>query len=283
MLKQRLLTALVLLPLFVWAVLAMPASGFSLLLILFVAQGAWEWSGLMQLQQVAARVAYCGLLILCLLGAAYWIIQDSRILSVLLYVAVAWWLLALILVVTYPERIGWWNHRWVKAISGLLLLVPCWVALVYLKVHAGTDGYWLLLLFILIWSADSGAYFSGRRFGKNKLAPQVSPGKSWEGVIGGAIAAAAAVLLALYSRDEVLGSSQYFPLSFLVVLTVAFSVLGDLFESLAKRLVGVKDSGTLLPGHGGVLDRIDSVTAAAPVFALGLILITGQSEFPHLL
>jgi len=281
MLKQRLLTAMVLLPLFVWAVLAMPVNGFALLLLLFVIQGAWEWSGLMQLRQTAARVAYCVLLILCLLSAAYFINQESNWLRVLLFTAQIGWLIAFVLVVSYPKNIAWWNNAWAKGISGLFLLVPCWIALVYLKVHAGSGGYWLLLLFILIWSADSGAYFSGRRFGKNKLAPQVSPGKSWEGVIGGAIAAAAAVLLVLYSRDEVLGASQYFPLSFLVVLTVAFSVLGDLFESLAKRVVGVKDSGSLLPGHGGVLDRIDSVTAAAPLFALGLILISGQSEFPR--
>jgi len=261
----------------------MPVVGFAALITVFVLQGAWEWTNLMQLQGKASRVAYCVLLLLCLSASAYVITVYSSFLTVLLYLALAWWLLALYWVMRYPAASNWWQSRPVKAICGLMLLVPCWLSLVYLKVHGGSEGYWLLLLFILIWSADSGAYFSGRRFGKNKLAPAVSPGKSWEGVIGGAVTAAVAVLLTLYWRDSsILGASQYFPLSFLVVLTVAFSVLGDLFESMAKRAVGVKDSGQLLPGHGGVLDRIDSVTAAAPVFALGLILISGQSEFPRM-
>jgi len=283
MLKQRLITAIILLPLFVSAVLYMPTNAFALLLALFVAQGAWEWSGMMSLQQTWARLSYCVILLVCLAASAYLVALRSSYLSFVLYLALAWWLVALVLVLRYPNSAAWWQARIVKAVSGLLLLIPCWISLVYLKVHGGSHGYWLLLLFILIWSADSGAYFSGRRFGKNKLAPQVSPGKSWEGVVGGAITAAAAVLIALYwNNDAFLGSSQYFPLSFLVVLTVAFSVLGDLFESMAKRMVGLKDSGTLLPGHGGVLDRIDSVTAAAPIFALGLILISGQSEFPRI-
>jgi len=279
MLKQRILTAIVLLPLFVWAVLFMPAKGFAVLLALFVALGAWEWSAMMPLQSNRWRLMYCTLLMVCLAATAYLLGTHSEYLIGLLWVAAVWWIVALLLVLRFPQSTAWWGALPIKAASGFLVLIPCWIALVYLKVHGGAAGYWLLVLFILIWSADSGAYFSGRRFGKNKLAPSVSPGKSWEGVIGGALAAAVAVLIALNATERaVIGNDQYFSLGVLVVLTVAFSVLGDLFESMAKRIVGLKDSGKLLPGHGGVLDRIDSVTAAAPIFALGLIIITGQSD-----
>jgi len=283
MLKQRIITALILLPIFVWALLFMPASGFSVLIAVFVAVGAWEWGGLMQLRQPSVRLMYCAGMLLGLGVIGYFVAKQPSLLKLILEIAAAWWLLAFVMVLRYPASGAWWQARWVKAISGLLVLLPCWTALVYLKVHGSSNGFWLLLLFVLIWSADTGAYFSGRKFGRNKLAPLVSPGKSWEGVVGGAITAALAVLLTLYfNKHEVLGASQYFPLSFLVIITVALSVLGDLFESMAKRAVGVKDSGQLLPGHGGVLDRIDSVTAAAPIFALGLILISGQSEFPRM-
>lgn len=274
MLKQRLITAAILLPLFVWAVLAMPLNYFALLLALFVIAGAWEWSALIPLASRGARIGYCALVALGLFASA--LLLEHILIE--LGLAVLWWLLALGLVLRYPDLGGWWSV-FSKAISGLLLLLPCWSALLYLKIHDNSSGQWLLLLFVLIWSADSGAYFSGRRFGKNKLAPKVSPGKSWEGVIGGAITACIAVFIGLISMQWLqLSALQYTLLALLVLLTVAFSVLGDLFESMAKRLVGVKDSGRLLPGHGGVLDRIDSVTAAAPVFALGLILISGQTS-----
>jgi phosphatidate cytidylyltransferase len=149
----------------------------------------------------------------------------------------------------------------------LIVLIPTWLAVVALH-ESGEQGPLLVMyLLSLIWVADSGAYFSGRAWGKRKLAPSVSPGKSWEGVGGGALLSLAYAV----GAAQVLGlpGNQWPLFVVLSLVTVLFSVLGDLTESMFKRHAGIKDSGTLLPGHGGVLDRIDSVTAAAPVFVVG--------------
>jgi phosphatidate cytidylyltransferase len=156
---------------------------------------------------------------------------------------------------------------WSAGLAGVLALVPAWLALVRLRyLPHGAD--WVLFTLLLVWSADIGAYFAGHRFGRVRLAPEVSPGKTWEGVLGGcalsaivAVAGSAWFALPLYS---------FVPLC---LAAVAFSIVGDLTESLLKRFAGVKDSGTLFPGHGGVMDRIDSVTGAAPVLFFGLIML----------
>jgi phosphatidate cytidylyltransferase len=148
-----------------------------------------------------------------------------------------------------------------------VVLVPLWTAILVLHDSGDEGPYILLFLLVLIWIADSGAYFTGMRWGKRKLAPIISPGKSWEGVLGGLFGALlCGVFLALYYQDKS-GALWLIPIS---LITVAMSVVGDLFESTLKRRMDVKDSGSLLPGHGGVLDRIDSLIAAAPVFVLGL-------------
>jgi phosphatidate cytidylyltransferase len=157
-----------------------------------------------------------------------------------------------------------------KVLFGLLVLIPAYVALLYLRRH---DAHVLLiaLLVAIIWAADVGAYFVGRRFGSSKLAPEVSPGKSWAGLIGGVGVALVIGLTAAFigePGDSLFSVATWGWLIVIVAVTVLFSVLGDLFESLMKREHGVKDSSTLLPGHGGVMDRIDSLTAATPVFAL---------------
>jgi phosphatidate cytidylyltransferase len=159
---------------------------------------------------------------------------------------------------------------WPRMLEGGVVLVPAWLALVML--HRIPDGGPVLLLFllILIWSADVGAYFAGHRWGRNKLAPQVSPGKTREGVYGAMASALLCGLFLVWWLGSALGQA---PLVLLLCLvTMLSSVVGDLFESLLKRRRGMKDSGTLLPGHGGMLDRIDSLTAAAPVFVFGLSL-----------
>ncbi len=170
-------------------------------------------------------------------------------------------------VISYPRSSALWRESALaRTIAGLLVLVPAWAALVVL--HSRFDhGYFVLLAFI-IWGADTGAYFAGRAFGKRKLAPNVSPGKSWEGVIGGLLVALLAALVATYWLTPLGGYPAFF---LLVLLTVFISVLGDLSESLFKRVMKLKDSGGILPGHGGVLDRIDSLTAAGPLFTLGLL------------
>lgn len=274
MLKQRLLTALVLLPLFVWAVLAMPLPWFAFLLGIIVIQGAWEWTALMGLGKISARLAYCTVIALCLVILWYTAAMQSFLL-----LGSLWWLVATPIVMSYPQSTRVWQNQGIQAVIGALVLLPCWVAVLYLKGFQQSSGYWLLLLLVVIWAADSGAYFSGRRFGKHKLAPAVSPGKTWEGVIGGLLSAVLLAIIALTFGSDVL-PSHFALVILLVVVTVFFSILGDLFESMFKRHVGVKDSGRLLPGHGGVLDRIDSVTAAAPVFAFGLTLIASFFTFP---
>jgi phosphatidate cytidylyltransferase len=153
--------------------------------------------------------------------------------------------------------------------GGVMLLVPMWVALINL--HSDYGGEYFLLLMLLIWGADSGAYFVGRVFGKHKLAPKVSPGKSVEGVIGGVIFAV--VIMLIFLQYQNIAIDNYFGYLLLAIVVTSISVLGDLYESLFKRISGFKDSGNILPGHGGILDRIDSLTAAAPFFLLGLSFI----------
>jgi phosphatidate cytidylyltransferase len=170
----------------------------------------------------------------------------------------------------YPANAIWWARPVLLVPLGFLLLVPAWLGLTSL--HAAS-AWWLMYLFGLVWGADTGAYFAGRAFGKHKLAPHVSPGKTLEGFLGGlALTMAMAVAVAICRDLNSLRLAAFLGLS---LLTVLASVLGDLFESMVKRHAGIKDSGTIFPGHGGALDRIDSLTAAAPVFALGWWLAGG--------
>ncbi len=282
MLKQRLMTAAVLVPLVVWGILRLPTPYLSLVLALFIVQGAWEWTGFMQLKVVWQRLLYVAVVILGL--ACIWFFQQDSFLAgadtdwlALPILSLFWWLLATVWVLSYPRTVQRWSSRAVLVLIGLLVLLPTWLAVVGL--HASGEQGPLLVMYLLslIWVADSGAYFGGRAWGKRKLAPAVSPGKTWEGV-GSAMAIS--TLYAIVAAQVLELPGNLWPVFVVLSLvTVIFSVLGDLTESMFKRHAGVKDSGTLLPGHGGVLDRIDSVTAAAPVFVVGLWLtgLTGTS------
>ncbi len=268
MLKQRLLTAAILIPLVILGIFYLPPLYLSIILALIVAIGAWEWASLINLEKTRQRVTYVGIVLACLAGAAC-IAQYPTGLKLILWVTLFWWILALVWVFRFRENEQVVPSLWVNGLVGILVLVPCWVALTV--IHKSEQGAeYLLFVMSLIWIADSGAYFAGRRWGKNKLAPHVSPGKSWEGVIGGLVFVAVAALISgrlLFGYESV--ALLLFVL--LCVIVVLFSVEGDLLESMFKRRAGVKDSGTILPGHGGVLDRIDSLTAAAPLFLLGLL------------
>jgi len=279
MLKQRLITAAILVPLVVWGILRLPTPYLALVLALFIVQGAWEWTGFMQLKVVWQRVFYVAVVVLGL--ACIWFFQQDSFLVgsntnwlALPILSLFWWLLATVWVLSYPRTLQRWSSPAVLALIGLLVLLPTWLAVVGL--HASGEQGPLLVMYLLslIWVADSGAYFGGRAWGRRKLAPAVSPGKTWEGV-GSAVAISTLYAIA---AAQVLGLPGNLWLVFVVLslVTVIFSVLGDLTESMFKRHAGIKDSGTLLPGHGGVLDRIDSVTAAAPVFVVGFWL-TGLS------
>ena len=227
---------------------------------------AWEWSGL-GVRNTAVRWLY-----VLFLGAVLyvvWIYPDSS--WVLVLIGVAWWVLATALVAAYqhrPERWHWLTHTPILVAVGFVTLVPAWTALVALHAHAQMGVSALVILFLLIWGADTAAYFSGRCFGKHKLASRVSPGKTWEGIAGALAAGLIIGIIGAWSMG--LAPRVAAPFMVLCVVTVAFSVVGDLTESLFKRQAGVKDSGTLLPGHGGLLDRVDSLTAAAPVFLFGM-------------
>jgi phosphatidate cytidylyltransferase len=228
--------------------------------------GAWEWGGLVGFG-AAGRVVYAGLLLLLLALAAVLVGWDRAAVSAVLWVVAAGWVLAFVGVLTYPRKL----HPVAIAAAGWLALGAAWLALV--RVHgSGTNGPWLALLGLaIVWGADVGAYFVGRTFGRIKLAPRVSPGKTWEGVGGGialAVAVAAAAAYALGLPALVLVPAA--------VLLAPVSVVGDLTVSMLKRRVGLKDCSQVLPGHGGVMDRMDGVTAALPIYALAL-------QFGHML
>ena len=174
---------------------------------------------------------------------------------------VLWWLVALGWILLAPRRATGWS----ASLAGMLALVPAWLALARLRVDLPRGAEWMLFAFVLVWMADIGGYFFGRRFGRTRLAPNVSPGKTWEGVLGGFVLSTVVAIAASFWFDLTLARFLV-----LCLAVVAFSVVGDLTESLLKRYAGVKDSGAIFPGHGGVMDRIDSVTAAAPVLYFGL-------------
>lgn len=268
MLKHRILTALVLIPLVLWGILELPTSLFAGVFGLFVVLGAWEWARLIGWTSTSLRGGYAvavGVLT-ALIGYA---LDVQSVLIVTLLIAFGFWAWATRSVLRYDGSLrGDGPAAPADLLIGALVLVPAWLGIVYLH---GRGPQFLLFMMVLVWTADTAAYFSGRRFGKRKLAPRVSPGKTWEGFYG-AVAATGLVAAGMAWWLE-LSANGMIAFVVLSMVTVMVSVVGDLFESMYKRRVGVKDSGTLLPGHGGVLDRIDSMTAAAPVFALGLFML----------
>lgn len=265
MLKQRLITAFILGPLVVWGILASSTHWFGIIFSIFVVVGAWEWSRLIRIENIAGRIAYTVFITSLLWVASSWGMTNQTILYIT-GAGVLWWIVASVMVFRYRGETEF-KPGLFDMLAGVLLLLPCWAGFTWL--HGHEQGPQLVLFTMLsIWAADSGAYFAGRRFGKRKLAPFASPGKSWEGVFGGFIFAALFAVVSALFWFEWTGSYAV-AFIFLAVITVIISVVGDLAESVFKRRVGVKDSGNILPGHGGVLDRIDSLTAASPVFATG--------------
>jgi len=275
-LKQRLLTALILIPLVVWAVLGLSTPVLSLILVLFVLLGSWEWARLIGLQSTLARLSYVAFIAMLLYLSKFLLVTSENFIFAALVVAGLWWLIGTAWVFRYRGEIGLKPaDTHIGLFIGVLVLIPTWLAMIYIHAFSEHGPAMLLFVLVLIWAADSGAYFAGRKFGKHKLAPQVSPGKTIEGLVGGLVAAALFSVVGVGNFDlPVLGGIGFVVLSVIVML---FSVIGDLFESLFKRRASLKDSGQLLPGHGGVLDRIDSLTAAAPIFALALAVFEAAS------
>jgi phosphatidate cytidylyltransferase len=273
-LRARVATALVLAPLAIAAILTLPTLGLAAVLAVIVAFGALEWARLGGLPAGWAQgglVAYQAVL----LAAGYWIaVHHPHWLLPALGVFTGWWLaIGAVLALRRQPVVADPRRRPLLLAGAPLLTAAAWLALVLLHGAGPRGPALLLLLMLLIWGADTAAYFSGRAFGRRKLAPAVSPGKTFEGLVGALVAAAACGLL--LAGTGFAGRVDAVPAVALCLVVALSSVSGDLFESYAKRLAGLKDSGRLLPGHGGVLDRIDSLIAAAPVFLFGWLTASG--------
>lgn len=264
-------TALVLMPLVLGITLYGTHIQFAALCAIAVLAGTWEWAGLTG-PRGARRKILAQVLTALLLAACYYNIDGVMTLYIV-GLSLLWWGVALVLIIRRQDGGNSGSGLFSQAGLGMIVLVPAWVSLVALHNHSEFQGPVLVAcLFIMIWSADTGAYYTGRRWGRHKLAVHISPGKTLEGLFGAfgfGLAAAltcALMLLQMTLIDLVL----FLPVC---TVTIAMSVIGDLTESVVKRSGGVKDSGELLPGHGGALDRIDSLTAAAPVFFAGVLLM----------
>lgn len=273
MLKQRVITAIILTIVFLSALVGLSPTHFPLFIGAVVLIGAWEWANLSSCGAVWQRLAYV-VFIAAILMLTCWLIGfctveqqgfNQSVVKSVLILAVGWWALALLLVQGYPSSAILWGHPLLRLLMGVLVLVPTWLALVYVRFQP--QGAWLVVMIAgIVAAADIGGYFTGRKFGKRKLAASVSPGKTLEGFAGGLVANLVLGALIAYFTGSNIGL-----LLAVIIPTSLFSVLGDLLESMVKRHAGVKDSGVILPGHGGILDRVDSITAAAPVFALALL------------
>jgi len=280
LLKQRIITAAILAPLAIAALFLLSLPGFHLVMVVVCLIAAWEWTGFSAKNSLKQRK-----LQLAVFGLAFGLISillPSNILPrlleegttyLVLFVAAIWWFSSLFLVMAYPKSAAVWRKSVVITFAmGCLTLIPfLWAMLALHSWHyepsaaSNYDGSALLLyVMLLVWGADTGAYFSGRAFGKHKLAPKVSPAKTIEGLVGGVVTAM--IIAVLFSTFVNLPWQSTPALMTASLFAVLASALGDLNESMFKRTAGIKDSGKILPGHGGVLDRIDSLTAAMPVF-----------------
>ncbi len=267
MLWQRVLTALVLIPLVVAGILLLDSAALAMLLAVPVLLGAYEMARLANLHDRAAIAAFV-IAVGVAMGLAWTYPAPDQFLALQWLIAIGWLLVTLQLIARREPLARVDGARPSILLLGGLVLLSAWWSVMHVQA-SGPDGpAWLLFLFVLIWVADSGAYFAGRAFGRRKLAPVVSPGKTWAGAIGALGGAAlCAVLLASSGWVETPSLPILIALALLVTL---ISIGGDLWVSRLKREAGVKDSGQVLPGHGGILDRIDSLLAAAPVYALCL-------------
>ena len=279
MTKTRVLAALIMAPLAIGGVLLLPTPWLVAIAALLFLLALWEWLRLADVEDTLART----ILLACNLAVMVALVWGSRsahggsfaLFQLVIVIGVAWWLLAMLWLKHYHFASDHDSHaRAFKLLAGTLAVVPAWCALGVIHAAEPHGRYWLLLALMLVWAADTGAYFTGRHFGGKwfggrRLAPRISPNKTIEGLLGGI---ALAMLVAIVGALLIGVDNAHLPaVASVAAVTVAFSVVGDLYESLLKRHVDIKDSGNLIPGHGGVLDRVDSVLAALPMFALGKV------------
>ncbi len=280
MLKQRVITALALIFVFGAVTILLPPFWFSLLICAIILCAGWEWTRFAGLRGTVVRLGFLS----PLAAAAGWLFALLGIApsaesphlgwtAWILAAALPFWLAVLLVLVGYPDNRDRWRGGYVVGAIGLLALLPSLVGVVYLK-YLAPAGYLVLALVVLVAAVDIGAYFAGRRFGRRQLAPAISPKKTWEGVWGGGAlcaALAAAMIALLHYGPHPLSGTEVVLLAALALVTAALCVIGDLLESMLKRNCDAKDSGSMLPGHGGLLDRVDGLLAATPAFALGMM------------
>jgi len=275
------ITAVVLAPLVVLGIFFLPLSWFMLAIGGITLIGFWEWT---QFIQFKSRMISMVPALIVSIGSFYYIDsyrshehQLSPHLFVLISVAFGWWCIASLLAILYPKTRGvWGNSKLLSHLFGFLTLIPFFWSIVALRAefmssNFGHGAKLVMFVCLIVWAADTGAYFAGRQFGKHKMAPAVSPNKTVEGLIGGIVVATGVGYVFAQRFDIVFSSTLSMVL--IIFITVIFSVLGDLVESMFKRISGIKDSSHIIPGHGGILDRIDSLTAAFPVFAFLYFLV----------
>ena len=275
MLKQRVITGVVLAAGFLATIILLSAPVLAIVFAVIVALGGWEWSRMAGWESIPQRVVYVAVLS-SIMGGLYWYCQLGSSPTVkqvqpILGLACLWWSIALLWLKGYPGSAAMWGNTAMRSLMGLLILAPAWMSAVFL-LSLPRGSVLMVAMIVIVVTADIGAYFSGKALGKHKLAPEVSPGKTWEGFWGGMLSC---LLLAVIVWNLLPATFDHVGLTSVITVflsTALVSVVGDLVVSMVKRNSGVKDSGSLLPGHGGLLDRLDSICGAAPVFALGLLL-----------
>ena len=281
MFRDRVITAVVLLVVVLGGLFYLPANWFRAVIAVLVLMSAWEWGTLMGGIKKRLRTLY-GACAVALVAFPYLMTfhfgewggdKLNRFVTSVLWLSACWWAVACFLIVRFPKYTSLWHSLTAKGIIGWLTLVPWGFGLIALRTLPSTDPHYgaelLLLALLLVWAADTGGYLFGRKLGKNKLLPTVSPGKTVEGLAGGMLLSGV-VAVGGYHYFQI-QSEHLYAYVLTCVLTVVLGVFGDLLESMLKRDVGIKDSGSILPGHGGILDRIDSLTAAIPMFTLGAL------------
>ena len=293
MLKQRILTALILAPLALAGVFFLPMVWFAILVGAVSLIGAWEWGAFIAAQnddaleqpQDTRVIRGIFTLSIALLLISFTVIvpmeqiwqqgQLHPLYFASLLIGALWWLASSVMVMSYPKsQFFWQKSDFYKGLFGQLTLIPFWAGMMAIRSYGYDNdplfgGFLVLAIFVMVWGADVGAYFVGRQFGQRKLMPKVSPGKTVEGAMGGIATALVATLIANHFFYQI----ELIPLLILALITTIASVFGDLSESMFKRSAKIKDSGNILPGHGGILDRIDSLTAAVPLFTLVYLLL----------
>ncbi len=285
MFKQRVLTALLLAPLALAAVFFLPLAGFAIFVAVAFLLAAFEWASFCGWQRPLVKCSYVAVTALGLVGtyfalpsALQWPIGSNLFAESLIYLGILWWLIAVLLITSFNySKVLWQHNTLLKALMGFATLIPSFGALLLLRnvdyTQSPFTGAWLICILLgLVWAADIGGYVIGKPFGKHKLMPAVSPGKTVEGLAGGMLF----VLLLVTAIAAHLDFPQEMTLWYCAaVLLTLLSVFGDLSESMFKRVAGLKDSGSIIPGHGGIMDRIDSLTATAPLYALFVALFGG--------